>query len=83
MIWVHRLKGEPFVVNADLIETTPDTVLRLVDGRRAMVAETPDEVIARVIGFRASVLEAAEMMRATRSTEAPRPNLTVLPSDEA
>lgn len=85
MIRVHRLKGEPFVVNADLIETieeTPDTVLRLVDGRRAMVAETPDEVIKLVAEFRASVLCAADRYR-ERDHEGPaRPRLTVLPSDE-
>ena len=42
MIAVHRLRGEPMFLNADLLETieaTPDTVLTLVDGRRIVVAE--------------------------------------------
>lgn len=63
MILVHRLKGEPFVVNADLIasvETTPDTMLRLIDGRTAHVRETPEEIIDAVIAFRAAVLRACD-----------------------
>lgn len=85
MIRVHRLKGEPFFINADLvesIETTPDTVLRLVDGRRAMVAETPEEVVQLMVDFRASVLRAADHARGQDGGHGARPRLTVLPSDE-
>lgn len=85
MIRVHRLKGDPFVVNADLIETveaTPDTVLRLVDGRRAIVAESPEEIVDLVIEFRASVLRVADCTRDGGGTVGRRPHLTVLPGDE-
>lgn len=85
MIRVHRLKGDPFVVNADLIETveaTPDTVLRLVDGRRAIVAESPDEIVDLVVEFRASVLRVADCTQGGGGTVGRRPHLTVLPSDE-
>ena len=84
MILVHRLKGEPFVVNADLIETVeafPDTVLRLVDGRKAVVAETPEEVIDLVVAFRAAIVRAADELREEGSGPR-RATLTVLPTDE-
>ena len=67
MILVHRLRGEPMFVNADLIETiesTPDTVVVLVDGRRVLVDEAPETVVSRVIDFRASLLVAADDLRA-------------------
>lgn len=66
MILVHRLKGDPFFVNADLIESIealPDTVLTLVDGRKAVVAETPKHVVDLITTFRASVLVAADQLR--------------------
>ena len=56
-IRVHRLDGKEFVINADLIETvesTPDTVISLVSGRKLVVAESVDEVIRRVILFNRS-----------------------------
>lgn len=66
MIAVHRLRGEPMFLNADLIESieaTPDTVLTLVDGRRIVVSDSPEEVADRIIEFRASVLVSAAEMR--------------------
>lgn len=82
MILVHRLRGEPLFVNADLvesIETTPDTLLTLVDGRKFMVTESPEEVVERVVGFRAAVLAAAEQLRSRAGSA---PHLTVLPGKE-
>lgn len=66
MILVHRLRGEPMFLNADLIESieaTPDTTITLVDGRKALVAETPDVLVRRVMDFRAAVLLAADQLR--------------------
>ncbi len=66
MILVHRLRGEPLLLNADLIESvesTPDTMITLVDGRHLVVAETSDEIAERVCEFRAAVLAAAEAAR--------------------
>lgn len=66
MILVHRLRGEPMLLNADLIESveaTPDTVVTLVDGRRLVVAEGSEVIAARVRDFRAAVLAAAEEAR--------------------
>lgn len=71
MILVHRLRGEPLYVNADLIETvesTPDTVLSLVDGRRLMVEEAPETVVERFQVYRASLLLTADGLRVTGPT---------------
>jgi flagellar protein FlbD len=81
VILVHRLRGEPLYVNADLIETveaTPDTVLTLVDGRRLIVDELPEAVVERVTVFRASLLVVADRLRATT----PAPALSIVPDRE-
>ncbi len=67
MILVHRLKGDPVFLNADLIEfveARPDTVITLADGRKMVVAETPEEIIERSRLFRASVIVATDQLRA-------------------
>ena len=64
MIWVTRLNGTEMVVNADLvesIESTPDTVLTLVDGKRYVISESAAEVVERVRRFRASILVLLDM----------------------
>lgn len=78
MILVHRLRGEPMFVNADLIETiesTPDTTLVLVDGRRIIATEHPDEVVERIRHFRASLIVAADDLRVRG------PSLSVVPDE--
>ena len=55
MIQVRRINGERFTINADLIETvesTPDTVIRLMNGHRYVVAEPMDEVVDLVVKYR-------------------------------
>lgn len=67
MILVHRLKGEPMLLNSDLIEsieTTPDTVITMIDGRRFVVGDTPEDIVEKIRTFRASVLAATEDLRA-------------------
>jgi flagellar protein FlbD len=69
MILLTRLNGAPFAINADLIErieTSPDTIVSLVDGRKYVVAESAQDVIDRVVGFRAAILVAADRMHADR-----------------
>lgn len=66
MIAVHRLKGERFFLNADLIEhveARPDTMLTLVDGRTYAVAETPEEIVTLIRLHKASILVAADDLR--------------------
>ncbi|ERP32079.1 flagellar FlbD family protein [Chitinivibrio alkaliphilus] len=54
MIYVTRLKGKEFVVNAAYIETvekTPDTVIRLTTGKVYVVRETPEEVVDKCVTY--------------------------------
>jgi len=63
MILLSRLNGTELGVNPDLIErveTTPDTVLTLIDGTKYVVAEPAAEVVARIIDFRARIIATAD-----------------------
>ena len=63
MIPVTPLKGRPIMLNADLIESIesdPDTVITLANGRRMVVADRPNDLVQRIGLFRASILAAAE-----------------------
>lgn len=54
MIIVHRLKGEEFVINANLIETieaSPDTVITLTTERKFIVKEKVPEVLEMVKNY--------------------------------
>ena len=67
MILVHRLRGEPMYLNPDLVESieeTPDTVLTLTDGRRAIVSDAAADVVDRIVRYRARVLVVADQLRA-------------------
>ena len=62
MIWLTRLNGQEFALNADLIEcveSTPDTLITLIDGRKCVVHESAQEVVSRVVQFRSSIVLAA------------------------
>ncbi len=66
MILVHRLRGEAVYLNPDLIESveaTPDTVVTLIDGRKAVVSDSVEEVVERVMTFRAQILVTADHLR--------------------
>lgn len=79
MILVHRLRGEPFYVNPDVIESvesTPDTVLTLVDGRRILIDDAPEQVVERFTTYRVSLLAAADKLRSGA------PVLSVVPDEE-
>jgi flagellar protein FlbD len=58
MIHLTRLNGNPLVVNSDLIkyaESSPDTVLTLVNGEKIVVLESCEDVVRRTIAYRAQV----------------------------
>lgn len=58
MIDLHRLKGEPFVLNADWIKTVescPDTRIVLVSGEVLLVQESVTEVTERVVRYRRQI----------------------------
>ena len=59
MISLTRLSGSVFVLNADLIErldSTPDTVITLVDGKKYVVTETMVEVVDAIRSYRSAVI---------------------------
>jgi flagellar protein FlbD len=79
MITLTRLSGTAFLLNADLIErvdSTPDTVVTLIDGTKYVVAEPLDIVLAEVIDYRAQIVARATLLESlplpgrTRSTGA-------------
>jgi flagellar protein FlbD len=52
MIKLTHIGGEPFILNADLIqyvEARPDTFITLSNGQRLVVSETMDEVLRRAV----------------------------------
>ena len=54
MIKLTRLSGEPFILNAELIEyveARPDTFVTLTTGERLVVAESMDEVMRRAVAY--------------------------------
>jgi flagellar protein FlbD len=62
MIHLTRLNGNPLVVNCDLIkyaESSPDTVLTLVNGEKIVVLESCQDVVNRTVAYRARVFAAA------------------------
>lgn len=54
MIKLTRLGGEPFILNAELIqyvEARPDTFVTLTTGERIVVTESMDEVLRRAVTY--------------------------------
>lgn len=62
MLLLTRLNGPVFALNPDLIEraeSTPDTVITLVNGTRYIVRETLEELSQLVRDYRAQTAAAA------------------------
>ena len=58
MISVTRLNGQEVYVNADLIlflESSPETILTLQNGKKVTVKETIPQVIDRIVQFKSRV----------------------------
>jgi flagellar protein FlbD len=54
MISLTKLNKKRFIVNAELIkliESTPDTMITLINGDHFMVAEEVEEVVRRAVEF--------------------------------
>lgn len=82
VITVTRLNGPQLAVNPDLIqriESTPDTILTLVDGTKYVIEESPAEVADRIITFRATVV--ARTMRIAEQEEIARSAATADATD--
>lgn len=59
MIELTRLNGRSMVVNCDLIKTaesSPDTMLTLINGEKLIVHEEIGEVVEKVLAYRARLL---------------------------
>ncbi len=89
MIVVTRLNGPRFAVNPDLlqrVESTPDTILTLIDGTKYIVTESLEEITDLVVRYRARVAaatldysrESDELAPVTELRQQPRP-LTAVP----
>ena len=55
MIVLQRLRGQEFVLNADLIETveaTPDTQIKLYNGKLYIVRNSVVEVVKKAVEYR-------------------------------
>jgi len=55
MIPVTRLNGQEVYVNADLVlflETSPETILTLQNGKKITVKETIPQLVERIVGFK-------------------------------
>jgi flagellar protein FlbD len=60
MIYLHKLSGKEFVLNAnhiERIEESPDTTITLTNDRVYLVQESAEEVISRVIDFQNRTIE--------------------------
>jgi flagellar protein FlbD len=69
MITLTRLSGTTFLLNADLIErvdSTPDTVITLVDGKKYIVVETMTQVLDAVVSFRGEIVALGTLLDAVR-----------------
>lgn len=79
MIRLTRLQGQQFGLNPDLIEraeSTPDTVVTLVDGTRYVVQESLEEIETLIVHFRASIVAAANHVQLV-----PAPHRSTAPVD--
>jgi flagellar protein FlbD len=59
MIELTRLNGNPMVLNSDLIKTaesSPDTMLTLINGEKLIVREGIGDIVDRVLAYRARLL---------------------------
>jgi flagellar protein FlbD len=65
MITATRLHGPAFALNPDLIErieSTPDTVITLVDGAKYVVRESVDELVERVRESKAAIIALSHLL---------------------
>ena len=65
MIRVTRLNGAELVLNADLIESlesTPDTIIALINGKKLVVTETVDDVIGKIVEYRQLIFKMVQVI---------------------
>lgn len=55
MIALKKLNGTPFILNCELIETidsTPDTVIKLVSGKTILAHNSVEDIVRKVIKYK-------------------------------
>lgn len=60
MIRLTKLNNVSFVINCELIETiesTPDTIITLNNGKKYVITETIDEVIEKVVQYKNRIFD--------------------------
>lgn len=60
MVTLTRLDGSSVVINAEIIEmleSTPDTIITLTNGKKYLVKEPSEEVVKKVIDYRQLTLK--------------------------
>ena len=60
MITVTRINGKHIIINADLIEfveTTPDTIITTMTGKKIIVKDSADRVIEKIVAYRQRCFE--------------------------
>ncbi|SFC33004.1 flagellar protein FlbD [Nocardioides terrae] len=70
MITLTRFSGSVFLLNADLIErvdSTPDTVITLMDGKKYVVCEPMSEVLDAVVAYRAEIVSVSALLEAAHA----------------
>jgi len=78
MIELTRFDGTRFYVNVEFIEfveTTPDTVVSLIDHKKLLVRETAQEIVARMLAYHRQIggrpaASAASLVQRMRDREA-------------
>ena len=87
VITLTRLSGSVFALNSDLIErvdSTPDTVITLVDGTKYVVREPLADVVDAIREYRGAVIAESARMGAgsdAASANPPARRLVAVPDD--
>ncbi|MDR2694610.1 MAG: flagellar FlbD family protein [Chitinispirillales bacterium] len=72
MIALQKLSGEQFVLNADHIETiesTPDTVITLNNGKKHIVGNGIEDIVRKSIKYRQLCGQALQVVNADGTSE--------------
>ncbi len=76
VITLTRLSGSVFALNSDLIErvdSTPDTVITLIDGTKYVVKESLDTVVDEIREYRGAVIAESARMASHEDVVASNP----------
>ena len=60
MIQLHKLNGDGFILNAghiEVIDTTPNTVITLSNGKKYVVSEAAEEVVRLTIAYKKEIYQ--------------------------